>query len=72
MSEGPWLPDGVGLADEARAVIAEQENRIPIHLRLSTPGHRNVKSACDRGLGEWWTGKAAEVTCKACLQLVHA
>lgn len=68
--EKAWLPDGRGLPDEARALIAEHGQRV--HLRLTAPGGRSARGACDNGIGEWWTGRAAEVTCSACLEVVHA
>jgi hypothetical protein len=70
-TEGTWLPDGRGLTEEARAIIAEHDQRV--HLRLSV-GRTGAypRSACDRGIGEWWSGKPAEVTCPACLEVVHA
>lgn len=68
--DGPWLPDGHGLPEEARQLNAE--HGAPVHLRLTSPGGRSARGACDGGLGELWTGVAAEVTCPACLELVHA
>lgn len=68
-AEKAWIVDGHGLPDEARALVAEHGQ--PVHLRLSAPGHY-PRTACDGGLGEWWTGKSTEVTCPACLEVVHA
>lgn len=67
--EKAWLPDGRGLPDEARDLIAKGAR---IHLRLTSPGRESARGACDRVLGEWWTGRASEVTCPACLEVVHA
>jgi hypothetical protein len=65
-----WLPDGRGLPDEARESIAEHDQWV--HLRLTSPDGRFARGACDRSLGEWWSGVAGDVTCPACLELVHA
>ena len=72
LGEKGWMPDGRGLADEAVEVIAGHDAPMPIHLRLTSPDGRSARGACDRGLGEWWTGLAAQVTCPGCLELVHA
>ena len=68
--EKTWVPDGRGLPEIARKQIARDGQRV--HLRLTAPGGRSAVSACGWGLGEWWTGKGSEVTCSACLQVVHA
>lgn len=66
-----WLPDGHGLADRARELVAERGDKV--HLRLSASGDGPYpRAGCGLGLGEWWTGLAAEVNCPACLELVHA
>ncbi|NUS54716.1 MAG: hypothetical protein HOV66_07620 [Streptomycetaceae bacterium] len=69
-TEEAWLPDGQGLGD-LRDLITEAGDRV--HLRLSSP-ERYPRTACRdlRSLGERWTGKSTEVTCPACLELVHA
>lgn len=69
-SEDAWVPDGHGLPDAARELAAE--HGAPVHLRLTSPGGRSARGACGRGLGELWTGRPAEVTCPACLDVVHA
>lgn len=67
---GPWLPDGHGLPDVARVMVSELDQ--PVHLRLTAPGSAYPRAGCDRALGEWWSGKPDEVTCPACLEVVHA
>lgn len=69
MADGRWLPDGHGLDPFSRALVAERH--LPVHLRLTTPG-RYPRTACTGGLGQLWTGLPVEVTCPACLELVHA
>lgn len=64
-ARGPWLPDGHGLPGYAEVLM-------PVHLRLTSADGRSARGACDRGLGEWWTGVPAEVTCPGCLEVVHA
>lgn len=68
--EEAWVPDGHGLDDLTRALAAEHGARV--HLRLTSPGGRSARGACGGGLGELWTGRPAEVTCPACLEVVHA
>lgn len=59
-----WRPDGVGLPEEARALVGSGS---PVHLRLRLNGtERFPKAACGAGLGEWWTGLVDEVTCTSC------
>ncbi len=70
MPDGSWLADGRGLPDEARALIARKG--VTVHLRLTAPGGRSARQACAGGLGEWWSGLAADVTCQVCLEVVHA
>lgn len=70
MSGGTWMPDGRGLPQEARDLNAEVG--APVHLRLTNADTRAARGACDGGLGQLWTGKAAEVTCSDCLEVVHA
>lgn len=69
-AEKGWMPDGRGLPKEATGIIAGRD--MPIHLRLTSPDGRSARGACGQGLGEWWTGRAAEVNCPACLEVVHA
>lgn len=69
-AEAVWLPDGVGLPPIARQIIG-QEGGI-VHLRLIDGRGTYPRGGCDRGLGQWWSGRPAEVTCSACLELVHA
>ncbi len=69
MSES-WLPDGHGLDPLSLDLVAEHDLRV--HLRLTSPGRRSARGACDRGLGELWSGVSTEVTCPACLEAVHA
>lgn len=64
-----WLPDGRGLDPETLAAVADLDLRV--HLRL-TNGEGYPRVACGRGLGELWTGIGSEVTCPACLEVVHA
>lgn len=65
-----WLPDGHGLLIEARDLNAEHHT--PVHLRLTNTETRAARGACDYGLGQLWTGVPSEVTCRACLEVVHA
>src|SRR3712207_158990 len=58
-AEIAWLPDGVGLPDYV-------DVQMPVHLRLTAPDGHAARGACDRGLGEWWSGIASEVTCDDC------
>lgn len=61
----PWAPDGIGISDETRDMIRPGQT---VHLRLVSPeGQHFPRTACDRGLGEWWSGRRDEVTCTACL-----
>lgn len=62
-----WAPDGRGLPESVLEDVTRR--RVRVHLRLSAPG-RYPRGACGRGLGEWWTGRASEVTCSACLERV--
>lgn len=64
------LPDGHGLSPEAREIIAQHGGTV--HLRLTALDGATARGACDKGLGEWWTGIASEVTCPECRELVHA
>ena len=67
---GAWLPDGHGLPDEAREAIADEGGTV--HLRLTHTDSRACQGACGGGLGEWWSGRSTDVTCRACLEWVHA
>ena len=66
------------LSDESVALMAEQAaagmRQLPVHLMLvdeSGPQERG-RTACDGGLGEWVTGDVEQVTCRPCLEQVHA
>ena len=63
------MPDGQGLDPFSLALVAE-DGRV-VHLRLSAPA-RYPKTGCGGGLGQLWSGAASEVTCPACLEVVHA
>lgn len=65
-----WLPDGHGLDPLALELVAERG--LTVHLRLTDRERRSARGACDHGLGELWTGAPSEVTCPACLEVVHA
>lgn len=65
----PWMPDGRGLDPLSAEQAAAHQSEV--HLRLSQRG-KYPKPACGRGLGQLWTGKGSEVTCPACLEVVHA
>lgn len=78
MSAEHWRPLRHRLSDEAVALMAEQEangqRQMPVHMMLvddSGPRERG-RTACDGGLGEWVTGDARQVTCRPCLEVVHA
>lgn len=57
--------DGVGLDPWSLELLSEHGGTV--HARI---GPRGVgaypTTACGAGLGEWWTGLAAEVTCPVC------
>lgn len=65
-----YLPDGHGLAPEALDLVAEHD--LTVHLRLTNTETRAARGACDGGLGQLWSGVATEVTCRPCLEVVHA
>lgn len=67
---GHWAPDGHGLPSEALELNARY--RQPVHLRLTNADTRAARGACDHSLGQLWTGVPAQVTCRACLEVVHA
>jgi hypothetical protein len=58
--------DGIGLAPETLPLIAEHGG--VVHARV---GERLKprRAACDN-LGGWWSGIAAEVTCRVCLDVL--
>ncbi len=67
------------LSDETVALMAEQAaNGLtpePVHLMLvddSGPRERGRTACNDCCLGEWVTGDAEQVTCRPCLEQVHA
>lgn len=66
----PYLPDGRGLDPLTLELIAGQD--VTVHLRLTNTETRAARGACDQGLGELWSGVATEVTCRPCLEVVHA
>lgn len=66
------------LSDESVALMAEQTaagmRQMPVHMMLvdeSGPQERG-RTACDGGLGEWVTGDIEQVTCRPCIEQVHA
>jgi hypothetical protein len=66
------------LSDESVALMDEQraagQTPLPVHLMLvdeSGPQERG-QTACGHGLGEWVTGAIDQVTCKPCVEQVHA
>lgn len=65
-----WVPDGCGLGSPISAEVAA-ERSATVHLRLTAPD-RYPKTGCGGGLGQFWTGDPSEVTCPACLEVVHA
>lgn len=68
-----WLPDGQGLPPEAAAAVAEHNATVHLRLHDRDNPQRYPRSGCGRrSLGGWWSGAPAEVTCNACLELVHA
>jgi hypothetical protein len=78
MREGKWRPLRHRLSDEAVALMAEEVasglTPLPVHMMLvddSGPRERG-ETACGGGLGEWVTGDGEQVTCRPCLETVHA
>jgi hypothetical protein len=66
------------LSDEAVTLMAEQSaagaRQMPVHLMLvddSGPLEMG-RTACGGGFGEWITGDLGQVTCRPCLEQVHA
>lgn len=46
---------------------------LPVHLMLVTDDRpQKSRTACGGGLGEWITGASDQVTCRSCLETVHA
>lgn len=70
MSATGWMPDGHGLTDLCLELVAEHGS--PVHLRLTSADGTRARGACGGGLGELWTGRASEVNCPDCLEVVHA
>lgn len=77
MSGERWRPIHRRLPDEAVALMAEQraagQTPSPVHLMLvddADPRERS-RTGCGRGLGEWVSGDAAQVTCRTCLAVAH-
>ncbi len=62
---GPAMPDGMGLSELTKSVVAGRE----VHLRVSLSDGSYPAWACGllRGLGGWWSGDPAEVTCRDCM-----
>jgi hypothetical protein len=68
-------PDGIGIHPDVWPVIAATREKCGeqmIHLRLRPDPASYPVTGCRVGIGQWWTGKASEVTCPACLELVHS
>lgn len=63
--------ESIDLMNEERA---QGFTPLPIHMMLveeDASGERG-RTACDGGLGEWVTGDIEQVTCRPCLEQVHA
>lgn len=66
------------LSDEAVEHMEQQRaagyNPMPVHLMLvDESGPREIgRVACGGGLGQWVTGDVDQVTCKPCIEQVHA
>ena len=44
-----------------------------VHLMLVTDDDpQKHQTACGKGLGEWISGDSRQITCKECLETVHA
>lgn len=70
-----WLPDGMGLDPLSAEVAAD--TGATVHLRLSNGGEYPLVACVSEGerwraWGQLWSGVASEVTCPACLEVVHA
>ena len=67
-----------GLHADALNIMAEERSigltPLPVHLMLVTETATTERghTACGGGLGQWISGKPAEVTCPGCLEWVHA
>lgn len=66
------------LSDESVALMNEEVaagmTPLPVHLMLveeDGPVERG-RTACGGGLGEWVTGAMEQVTCRPCMEQVHA
>lgn len=66
------------LSNESLELMAKERAQgftpLPVHLMLveeTVEGERG-RTACGRGLGEWVTGASEQVTCRPCLEQVHA
>lgn len=61
--------DGIGLDPHSQRLIRAHGGTV--HARVGAVSEpRSV--ACGYGLGAWWTGVAAEVTCSACRRIALA
>ena len=66
------------LSDEAVTLMAEQTaagmRQMAVHLMLvdDSGTQERGRTACDGGLGEWVTGDIEQVTCRPCVEQVHA
>lgn len=66
------------LSDEAIALMADQRAEghtpQPVHLMLvdDDGSQERGRTACNGGLGEWVTGDMDQVTCRPCIEQVHA
>ncbi len=78
MSDERWRPIRRRLPDEAVTLMAEQRAEglapQPVHVMFvneADPKERS-KTGCGGGLGQWITGDVGQVTCRPCLEVVHA
>ena len=74
-----WRPLNRSLSDEAVHLMAEQRaaghDTVDVHLALTKDiDPQPFRTACHpNGVpGEWITGRLEQVTCKACIEQVHA
>jgi hypothetical protein len=74
--QGAWRPLRRRLPDEAVAFHEEQRaaglTPLLVHLMLVNTVTERGRTACGGGLGEWVTGDADQVTCRPCIEQVHA